>query len=288
MYREFRLMAESPTQPTLIRLSGQATYQRSSLSVNNGRYYIDTTPSSLAQIKPGIVDKNVFKAGETYYTFLLFAKPATVQTYDIYVGAKDPVFNDPQKIVAAGGPVFLTRVKLPSSYNFTDGGTWPWATPTYNNDTGILTVTLDMSKVTDFKTQYNTTRMKHCQPISFCSWTGDANTGSCGCNNNTPLGYPFPNSVKNECNAASAKTICSWASTDVDCPDGGCYGFGIKLSANFKVSDNPPDPGPSVACFGKAAWAVPPFISIGNPADACNYTTGMDGNIPPEQMTCAP
>ena len=182
----------------------------------------------------------------------------------------------------------MTRVTLPSAYNFDDTQAWPWDIPQYNETTGVLTVTIDMNKVTNFQTQYDTTRKKHCQPISFCSWTGDVSTGSCGCNNNATLGYPFPNSVKNECTAASAKTICSWASTDVDCPDGGCYGFGVTLSANFEVSNNPPTPGPSVACFGKAAWAVPPFTSIGNPADACNYTTGMDGNIPPQQMTCAP
>jgi hypothetical protein len=289
VYRENRLMLESPTQPTLIRLMGQATYQRSSLTVNNGTYYIDTSPSASAQLKPAIVDLNVFKAGETYYTFLLFAKPTTKQTYDIYVGANDDEHFGPDNVLTQGS-VFLTRVTLPSAYNFMDGGTWPWDKPKYNATTGVLTVTMDMSKVANFQTNYNTTRMEHCQPISFCKWTGDVNTGSCGCNDDEEaqkLGYPFPNSVATECKAttANAKTICSWASTDVDCPAGGCYGFGVKLSNNFKTTDKPPDPAPSLGCFSGSAWATPPFVSTTNKTDDCYYNKE---NLPLEQMTCAP
>ena len=93
LYRENLIPGEIETSPkgVPIRLMGQATFQRSSLTVNNGRYYVDTSPSLAAQkaVNPpqnNIKLFNVFRKGGKYYVFLLFAKATTKQTYDIYVG----------------------------------------------------------------------------------------------------------------------------------------------------------------------------------------------------------
>ena len=59
-----------------IRLMGQDQAQRSSLTVNNATYYIDTTLDAAGQTAPPRASvSNVFEAGNTYYTYFLFAKP---------------------------------------------------------------------------------------------------------------------------------------------------------------------------------------------------------------------
>lgn len=56
---------------------------------------------------------NVFDPGETYCTFLLYAKPSTEQTYDLYVG---PGFNpctdarSRREPTSAGRPLSSQRI----------------------------------------------------------------------------------------------------------------------------------------------------------------------------------
>ena len=70
-----------------IRLMGQDQAQRSGLTVNNATYYIDTTLNAAGQKSPpNTTTSNVFEKNHTYYTYLLFAKPTTKQTYQLYVG----------------------------------------------------------------------------------------------------------------------------------------------------------------------------------------------------------
>ena len=47
---------------------------------------MDTTVSPTKQKTPPTISVNEFRAGRTYYLFLLYAKPDTTQTYQIYVG----------------------------------------------------------------------------------------------------------------------------------------------------------------------------------------------------------
>ena len=76
-----------------IRMAGQNIYQRHTLTLNGGTYYLDTSvPLDTQQTepftkKPGAArDVNVFEGGQTYYVFFLYTKPSTNQTYQIYVG----------------------------------------------------------------------------------------------------------------------------------------------------------------------------------------------------------
>jgi hypothetical protein len=57
-----------------------------------------------------------------------------------------------------------------------------------------------------------------------------------------------------------ADAVCAWAVKDVDCPDGGCFGFGVTMSSSFTydVDQRPaptafPTTGPWNAQFVKAA-----------------------------------
>src|SRR5208282_158377 len=145
LYREYLLPTETSASPIL--LMGQATYQRSSLTTNNNHYFIDTTRSKTAQSQARIAHFSVFQPGQTYYVFLLLAKPTTQQTYDLYVG-KNLKFDDDN----ITNNVWLTRVNLPSEYKITKSGTGAipgLSASNYNSTTGVLSVTLDMSKITD-------------------------------------------------------------------------------------------------------------------------------------------
>jgi len=73
--------------------------------------------------------------------------------------------------------------------------------------------------------------------------------------------------VKNECSTTNG--ICSWATKDIDCPDGGCFGFGFVPTKDFVFSDSPPVPAPSPTPFG-SQWAVK-FNGITDTADDCYY-----------------
>ncbi|MGA7870295.1 MAG: G8 domain-containing protein [Candidatus Binatus sp.] len=276
LYRENLIPKEIETSPMgiPIRLMGQANFQRSSLTVNNGRYYVDTSPSKTAQSQQSNVKLwNVFQKGGKYYVFLVFAKATTKQTYDIYVGKGFKRDNPAQ--------LWLTRVKLPSSYEFDDKGKFPQDQVTYDENTGILSVTLDMSKFPNFVKEYADEKEHQCQPKTFCQWIAKPATGEDNCQCADSIFSP-PTSTFQTGECSKTKGICSWATTDVDCPKGGCYGFGVKLSDNFDTSDNPPTPAPqNVACLTRPVPPPdPPPLSpydvkwtLTTNSSTCNYAT---------------
>ena len=274
LYRENLIPGENAPMGVPIRLMGQANFQRSSLTVNNGRYYIDTSPSLVAQQSVNSPAKNVtlwnvFQKGQKYYVFLVFAKPTTKQTYDIYVGTGfDPT---------DANQLWLTRVDLPSSYIFSDKGKFPQSQVSYNQSTGILSVTLDMSKFPNFATEFTDEKENQCQPHTFCQWIAKPGMGedNCQCANSI---FSPPTSSFQSAECSNTGGICSWATEDTDCPLGGCYGFGVKLSDNFVTSDNPPNPTPqNVACLTKPALPnVSPYDvnwTLTTNSSTCNYTS---------------
>ena len=280
LYRENLLSGETSAVP--IRLMGQDKYQRSSLTTNNNRYYIDTTPSLKVQDTPSgnfpINYINVFMGGKTYYVFLLFAKTTTIQTYDLYVGKN---FNPDSQ-----DQLWLTRVELPSAYNFKKAGPIPNAAEnvSYNKSTGVLSVTLNMSEIPDFETGYSAAQKSGCQPTTFCKWVGNVPGGdNCQCANSI-FSPPSATFQTDEC--SSTNGICSWATKDVDCPEGGCVGFGVKLSDSFQASDSPPNPAPTTQPFPSGADSVwnAPFISPVSTSDACYYPNPPTENLSADDL----
>ncbi len=288
LYRENLIPGEIEKSPmgVPIRLMGQATFQRSSLTVNNGRYYIDTSASLAAQkaVNPpqnNIKLWNVFRKGGKYYVFLLFAKPKTAntpgtkQTYDIYVGTG----FDPKD----SNQLWLTQVNLPSSYIFKDEGQFPQNQVSYDKTTGILSVTLNMSKLPNFATEYAAEQKNQCQPSSFCQWIANPEMGQDNCQCAASIFSP-PTSTFQTAECTKTNGICSWATEDVSCPAGGCYGFGVKLSDKFETSDSPPNPAPqNVACL---TTPVPPPLSpydvkwtLTTNSSDCNYSTTNPANF---------
>ena len=231
-------------QPRSIRMMGQSTYQRSSLTVNHGTYYLDTTVGKVRQqAETGITSFNVFKPSETYYLFLIFAKEDTEQTYRFYVGPtssttdknKDPAKYAAIQIVQAD----IRRNPIP----FGNAQDLPAGRAKWLNDdksTGVVEVAL---KASDLKgpnseslaTLIRNARKNKCQPATYCTW----------------------NDTANKCqDATGSDVVCRWAVADLDCPDGGCFGIKFTMPGAFQT-DPPTDPRPAAVCLGKGApWNV--------------------------------
>ncbi len=266
LYREFLNKGEQG-KPA-IRMAGQAIAQRSTLTVNHGSYYMDTTVSEETQ-RRGLPDNlvNVFKGGETYYTFLLFAKPKlddpnapppTKQTYQMYVGKTG---FDPDKDVFE---ITADISSLPIEPQHLT--TWDWEKPKYDADSGFLTVTIDTSFAT-FKDNYNKVAKEHCQPRpNFCSWNDG--TSSCGC------ALSSQDSLYPQCQA-----VCSsWTNKDVDCPSGGCYGFGVKFPDDFVANGQAQPPTPQ--CYpNNSDWNTPFDPASKEKAQSCYYSTVPSGSF---------
>jgi len=245
LYREDLTDEEKGTQPS-IRMMGQNAAQRSTLSLNHGSYYIDTTQTCDSQgacpvctlnpqgtdcryCKPGTNDcwanpidtdpnpwhPTVFLKSQTYYVFLLYAKPSTKQTYDIYVGKKEE----------GNYQIEPVRANLPDlHYDFTPKPTGDWLKPppVYNASTGTVRVTIDLS---GHQSDFDKSRVAFCQPRSFCQPMGSGASATCVCKPGT---------------SCTDDSVCAWALNDLDCPQDpddsnkmGCFGFSITMPNDF-------------------------------------------------------
>ena len=191
---------------------------------------------------------NVFRGGQTYYVFYLYAKPETKQTYQIYVGDGFDLEND---VMMVRADISGTNVLPFKSEDFPDSPSnpHPWHRA-YSS--GILTVTVDL---TDFKQDFVDTQVDFCQPKSFCSWNGT----ECGCNEKlndptSPLYNPALYKYCTEETGAKGRTICSWAGNDIDCPKDGCFGFSFKLPDSFLANGEVGDKRPAAVTFPVGGW----------------------------------
>jgi len=290
LYREYVTGSENKIQPPLpefIRMAGMNIYQREAMLVNHGRYYIDTTASEAQQEewKPGSL-KNIFKGGQTYDVFLVYASQNTEQTYDIYVGPG-----------CAPEMVKLIRVDI-SNFPFVIGpGTGGNNTtlsaickkskPTEQSE-DILQVTLNLSA---YANDYASASQSLCLPQTVCHLVD----GQCVAQPVTSGGFaqdrpflPFverfggPGVQQAAFNVAPFEPLtpeerdltCSYAGKDVDCPTGGCVGFSFTLPADFVAADqtlhkNLPMSG-LTACFpNDANWNFTPKEADQELAGAC-------------------
>jgi hypothetical protein len=257
------------------RMNGANEWQRDVLTVNNGKYFIDTTVSKDTQQKttdlgrPGTVQDNyvecserksghceqrsvnVFMGGKSYFLFFLFAKANTKQTYQIYVGKDFKLSADAFKGIRITGTD--KRFKY---VNWADSTDWQSASAAVSKkplfaqlvseqDTtkvdpagGILQVTVDFSKVTGVHFNPKKAISETCKPASFCQWSGMASIGGDG-SCETSLKDNDPRVVINPNLKNIAKKICSeWAVKAIDCPAGGCLGFSFTLPASAKFADD--------------------------------------------------
>jgi hypothetical protein len=161
LYRQGLTRGEQMGGGQAIRMMGGNLWQRSTLTANNGTFYIDTAAGPGKQAKS--LFKNIFEANRTYYVLFVYATPTTHQVYQMYLGTG-------LSADYAEKNVFLSRV-FPggSHFNITDDvETWPagWSR-TYDATTGILTVTIDMG-FEQFKAEFEQAKHDFCLPASFC------------------------------------------------------------------------------------------------------------------------
>lgn len=240
MYRQYVTEEElnSGDKP-VVRMMQQAIWQRNNLTVNHGKFYIDTTATQKKQQDSGASKLNVFRAGETYHVFLIYAKPTTKQTYQMFIGRK--LANPEVKMIRAvlnTGNFKISQHSFPSS----------WGDPGYDSDTGLLTVTMNMD-FDEFKTNYQNAKKDGCQPANFCRWDDSSKQCKSALSDKNDL---YSESI--EKNAQGEEAICSWAVKDIECPKGGCYGFSVKMTGvegDFEIGPDHPDPHPQVALFSE-------------------------------------
>ena len=110
LYRQYLTdeeLKEDPLPKPVIRMMGQSSGQRSTLTLNHGLYYMDTSNNCEKQGKclppePTQHGVSVFQADQTYYVYFVYGRASTQLSYDIWIGQdKDlkitpvrGVFND--------------------------------------------------------------------------------------------------------------------------------------------------------------------------------------------------
>ena len=242
-----------------IRMMGQGTGQRSTLTVNHGKYYIDDQVTSRRKMAAGATNLNVYLPGQTYYTYFVYAKPSLHQSYQMFVG-----YGLNKNMVI--GSVHQFRVILnDASYVFNPADADPsFLTVTYDDrplptGTGLVTIEVNLSAYAD---EFKTDTPQFCQPRSYCAPKGD----QCACAPGT------------ECTDDS---VCAWGIHDIDCPIKGCFSYGITLPGSFMTGIAKPaipgkftdDPDYSMD------WAIPwDLVDQSIAGKQCTYTAppGME------------
>ncbi len=240
----------SPEQS--IRMMGADLFQRSSLIVNNGAYYLDTTVSGDTQrtetqaIAGGSQPANVtvFEEGKRYSVFLLYAKPATRVTFQLYVGkGRDKAATEADTGLVRVGlnrtiegegigqnpePRADNAAVIIKPINIAAQKNWPasW-TRSYDAGSGILTVTMDMG---EFQKAFDDGVAESCRPATFCEW--NATRKACQYKKQDIIDFQGDDSV------------CQWSVKAMECPSGGCFGFQFGLPADFRRDDANHRPAP--------------------------------------------
>jgi cell migration-inducing and hyaluronan-binding protein len=248
-----------------VRMSGQATYQRSTLTANHGTYYLDTTVprdiqygSSSTMLGEPFTDiipcefvlpstgpcqprsVNVFQRGQTYYVYFLYAKSgthATQQTYQIFAGAGFNLNTDVNAVQANldTSPVQAIR-NQPWPAAWTKHYNDAVACPPTNLQCGILQVTVDFTDIDLSLSAANGL----CQPHTFCKPNGS----SCGVAFDTT--DPRAQATNNpEKFVEESNYVCSeWAVKDLDFPGSEAFGFSFTLPAGFTPDATLTNPSP--------------------------------------------
>ena len=229
LFRQDLLPRADANVPRSIRMMGQSTYQRSTLTANHGTYYLDTA-SKLAF-------SNRFKEKETYYLFLVFAKLDTEQTYQFFGGENFDL-----------GSIKMVQANIDRNpIVFDDKNAQPLPSERVKRlAKGVVEVTLKVADFPDVAKKYQDARQKKCQPATYCTWNADANNKAGACEDKTPR------------DPAVKDAVCRWANADLHCPDGGCIGIVFTMPDGFNKPPVDPDSvRPAAACLPKAApWDV--------------------------------
>ncbi len=271
LYRQYLTAAENikvPQPHPFIHMMGQGQGQRSTLTVNHGHYYLDTSPNCAAQ--GGCVGAypnpahsvSVFQAGHTYHVFFLYGKATTKQVYDVYFGADA---SSDWKVTAERATLNDNNFRFCSSRDSecpgTNNPTWLSVDPSFLAAQGFVRVTLDLSKSRiseEFSSAENFRSV--CQPRTYCEVKVFGATQTCGCR-------PGTNCKDDE--------VCSWGTKDPDCPESGCYAFSFVMPSSF-IASSTLVPAPAPGLFTKDPYfkaGEVKFMPATAPGPQCTYST---------------
>jgi cell migration-inducing and hyaluronan-binding protein len=249
-----------------IRMMGQSTAQRSTLSLNHGAYYLDTTqnctslggcpkcltvdpknPQRCQTYDGNPYNPSTFLGGHTYYVYFLYATVKTKQHYDIYVGPGSSLSE-----------LNVTAVTMdPNTYstpNATNGGFINAKYPAGPNGE-ILSVDVDLSGQAS---TFTNSKGLFCNPKSYCAV--DTHTGACGCKLGSNCVQP---------------SDCAWGPNDMDCPVDPknpnvmhCFGLSFTMPAIFVAPNLPIVPDDSLfSLFTKGNYTTSRPEMWGSPTE---------------------
>lgn len=222
--QEFAQYSHNPVaynRPT-VRMMGQGNGQRSTLTVNHGKYYLDDQVTLNTQQNAKTAEWNIFFPNTTYYVYFVYAKPSLDQMYQMFVG-----YGLNKQTVESSVQPF--RANFPSdAFTFTAAGGSSFLDVSYddrtqaNGGTGLVTVHVHLDA---YASEFAGDIPQFCQPTTYCQ----ANGNSCEC---------APGS------GCTDNSVCAWAIKDMDCPIKGCFAFGITTPNSFQtgVATTPPVP----------------------------------------------
>ena len=270
-YMQYNPQAPYSTHPA-IRMMGEATGQRSTLTVNHGLYYIDDQVGRQAQMAAGATNLNVYLRGQVYYTYFLYAKSSLNQSYQMFVGYG----LNKQQVIASVQPYRVDTSTL--AYVFTPAQGASFLTVSYDDrplptGTGLVTISVNLNA---YESDFDNSKVNFCRPASYCQAQGSPPNTTCVCNPKNP-----------DC---TDNSVCSWAIKDIDCPNTGsgnparegCFAFGITLPGTFQTDiAKPAAPGkfkcdpqnPNIPCDKNYAanWTIPFEINVPGGAQ-CTYS----------------
>ena len=227
LYRQYLTdteYANTPKPRPRILMLGQGNGQRSTLTINHGRYYIDTSYDCANQggcIAPP-TDRHgnsVFLKDHSYYVYFIYGRQSTRLTFDIYLGPNDE--TNKWKVAAVRGK-FDT-----DTFDFKAVDNAAWIGPPafkYEDGKSILTVPVDLSK-SSIATEFQNAMKDSCAPSTYCELKADKKT--CGCKAGS---------------GCKDEDVCTWGPKDPDCPEEGCYGFVFTMPDDFVVPAQPVTP----------------------------------------------
>ena len=246
-----------------IRMMGQGTGQRSTLTVNHGKYYIDDQVTLQTQMASGAKEWNIYFPNETYYTYLIYAKPSLDQTYQMFVGYEldkktvEPSVKPYRAVLETQNYQFKSADSdlkfLDTSYDPSPQGMSPTA--------GLVTVRVSLSltpeSAKNYQDEFDNDRKDFCRPATYCEAQGSGKGTQCVCKPGT------------EC---TDNSVCAWAIKDIDCPLKGCFAFGITMPDKFMtgIAATPPVPG-KFSADKSYNWSLP-FDKVQNTNNPqCTY-----------------
>jgi hypothetical protein len=270
LYRQYLTEAEytayssdpSTYQRPSVRMMGQGTGQRSTLTVNHGKYYVDDQVTQQTQQASGATYLNVYLPGQTYYTYFIYAKPILDQSYQMFVGYG----LDKNTVIESVHQFRMIANDQNYQFNPADGDP-SFLTVTYDDrplptGSGLVTVEVNLLAYTN---EFTTDTPDFCQPRSYCAPSQSDQT-KCVCAPGT------------QCTDDS---VCAWAVKDIDCPLKGCFSFGITLPPTFKTGvAKPPVPGKFTDDPNYPAdWALPWYeVDQTISGKQCTYTAPPGGS----------